>query len=119
MRQLRKRKQDYRLALGAKYPRKCTFCLAGIHEGLEDGSLTQEEFDTYMNDPMFPTPTGCERHDYWIAEDEKATVKEATKGIDTFTKPFEESSLDSGTVKKVLVGLGIGALALFGYNKWK
>ena len=43
----------------------------------------------------------------------------AEKGIDTFTKPFEESSLDSGTVKKVLVGLGIGALALFGYNKWK
>ena len=42
-----------------------------------------------------------------------------TKGIDTFTKPFEESSLDSGTVKSVLVGLGIGALALFGYNKWK
>ena len=42
-----------------------------------------------------------------------------TKGIDTFTKPFEESSLDSGTVKKVLVGLGIGALALIGYNKWK
>ena len=43
----------------------------------------------------------------------------AEKGIDTFTKPFEESSLDSGTVKSVLVGLGIGALALFGYNKWK
>ncbi len=42
-----------------------------------------------------------------------------TKGIDTFTQPFEESSLDSGTVKKVLVGLGIGGLALFGYNKWK
>ena len=42
-----------------------------------------------------------------------------TKGIDTFTQPFEESSLDSGTVKKVLVGLGIGALALIGYNKWK
>jgi len=42
-----------------------------------------------------------------------------TKGIDTFAKPFEESSLDSGTVKSVLVGLGIGALALFGYNKWK
>ncbi len=42
-----------------------------------------------------------------------------TKGIDTFTKPFEESSLDSGTVKSVLVGLGIGGLALFGYNKWK
>ena len=43
----------------------------------------------------------------------------ATKGIDTFTKPFEESSLDSGTVKSIVVGLGIGALALFGYNKWK
>ena len=43
----------------------------------------------------------------------------AEKGIDTFTQPFEESSLDSGTVKSVLVGLGIGALALFGYNKWK
>jgi hypothetical protein len=42
-----------------------------------------------------------------------------TKGIDTFTKPFEESSLDSGTVKSIVVGLGIGALALFGYNKWK
>ena len=42
-----------------------------------------------------------------------------TKGIDTFTQPFEESSLDSGTVKSVLVGLGIGALALIGYNKWK
>ena len=42
-----------------------------------------------------------------------------TKGIDTFTKPFEESSLDSGTVKSIVVGLGIGALALIGYNKWK
>ena len=42
-----------------------------------------------------------------------------TKGIDTFTQPFEESSLDSGTVKSIVVGLGIGALALFGYNKWK
>jgi len=178
----RKRKLDYRLSLGKKYPRKCTFCLAGIHEGLEDGSLTQEEFDTYMNDPMFPTPTGCERHDYWIAEEEyyhpdgeyddgggemgcgpcqwygdydigmapaaehtcieceegvcdgcydsktemclecahdKATVKEAPKGIDTFTEPFEESSLDSGTAKSIVVGIGIGLLACFGYNKWK
>jgi len=42
-----------------------------------------------------------------------------TKGIDTFTKPFEESSLDSGTVKSIIVGLGIGGLALIGYNKWK
>jgi len=178
----RKRKLDYRLALGAKYPRKCSFCLAGIHKGLEDGSLTQKEFDTYMNDPMFPTEGGCERHDYWIAEEEyyhpdgeyddgggemgcgpcqwygdydigmapaaehtcieceegvcegcydsktemclecahdKATVKEAPKGIDTFTEPFEESSLDSGTAKSIVVGIGIGLLACFGYNKWK
>ncbi len=42
-----------------------------------------------------------------------------TKGIDTFTKPFEESSLDSGTVKSIVVGLVIGGLVLFGYNKWK
>jgi len=49
----------------------------------------------------------------------KAESFAATKGIDTFTRPFEESSLDSGTVKSIVVGLGIGALALFGYNKWK
>ena len=42
-----------------------------------------------------------------------------TKGIDTFTQPFEESSLDSGGLKKVLVGLAIGGLAYLGYNKWK
>ncbi len=171
--------------------RKCTFCLVAIHKKLEDGSLTQEEFDTIMNDPMFPPDGGCERHDYWIAEEEyyqsedydedwsdpyehyddggemgcgpcqwygdydigmapaaehtcieceegvcdgcydsktemclecahdKATVKEATKGIDTFTKPFEESSLDSGTVKSIAVGIGLGLLGCFGYNKWK
>jgi len=50
---------------------------------------------------------------------EKGLIKEATKGIDTFTKPFEESSLDSGTVKSIVVGIGIGLLACFGYNKWK
>lgn len=43
----------------------------------------------------------------------------ATKGIDTFTQPFEESSLDSGTAKSVVIGLVVGGLALFGYNKWK
>jgi hypothetical protein len=50
---------------------------------------------------------------------DKATVKEATKGIDTFTEPFEESSLDSGTAKSIVVGIGIGLLACFGYNKMK
>ena len=50
---------------------------------------------------------------------DKATVKEAPKGIDTFTQPFEESSLDSGTVKSIAVGIGLGLLGCFGYNKWK
>jgi len=43
----------------------------------------------------------------------------ATKGIDTFTEPFEELSLDSGNIKKVIVGIGIGVAAILAYNKWK
>ena len=42
-----------------------------------------------------------------------------TKGIDTFTQPFEEASLDSGGTKKVLLGIGLGIIGYFGYNKWK
>jgi len=174
----RKRKLDYRLALGAKYPRKCSFCLVGIHKGLEDGSLTQEEFDTYMNDPMFPTEGGCERHDYWIAEDEKekcpsclevtfldgdvcddctyceyceeyhpdeitqicyenayhkhydgpdtdhedyreAEDKKQKKISGILSNPFDEASLDSGGIKKLVVGGVIAAIAYLGYTKLK
>jgi len=43
----------------------------------------------------------------------------ATKGIDTFTEPFDELSLDSGNIKKVIVGIGIGVAAILAYNKWK
>ena len=56
------------------------------------------------------------RHDHAYSAE---SFSAPTKGIDTFTKPFEESSLDSGTIKSIVAGLGIGALALFGYNKWK
>ena len=42
-----------------------------------------------------------------------------TKGIDTFAKPFEEASLDSGGTKKVLLGIGLGIIGYFGYDKWK
>ena len=55
----------------------------------------------------------------WECVNEKATVKEAPKGIDTFTEPFEESSLDSGTVKSIAIGMGLGLLGCFGYSKWK
>ena len=34
-------------------------------------------------------------------------------------EPFEESSLDSGTVKSIAIGIGLGLLGCFGYNKWK
>ena len=43
----------------------------------------------------------------------------ATKGIDTFTEPFDELSLDSGNIKKVIVGIGIGVAGILAYNKWK
>ena len=33
--------------------------------------------------------------------------------------PFDELSLDSGGMKKVVVGVGLGLIALIGYNKWK
>jgi len=42
-----------------------------------------------------------------------------TKGIDTFTEPFEESSLDSGGIKKWLAVGILGGLAYLGYRKWK
>jgi len=33
--------------------------------------------------------------------------------------PFDELSLDSGGIKSIVVGIGIGLLACVGYNKWK
>jgi hypothetical protein len=33
--------------------------------------------------------------------------------------PFDESSLDSGEMKKVLLGIGLGIIGIIGYNKWK
>ena len=43
----------------------------------------------------------------------------ATKGIDTFTEPFDELSLDSGNIKKVIVGIGIGVVGILAYRKRK
>lgn len=43
----------------------------------------------------------------------------AEKGIDTFTQPFEESSLDNKSIKNIVVSIGIGILGVFAYNKWK
>jgi hypothetical protein len=56
----------------------------------------------------------CNAHHY-----DQYAYAAPTKGIDTFTKPFEESSLDSGTVKSIVVGIGLGLLGCFGYSKWK
>ena len=33
--------------------------------------------------------------------------------------PFDESSLDSGEMKKVLLSIGLGIIGIIGYNKWK
>jgi len=52
-------------------------------------------------------------------EKKSAESFSATKGIDTFTEPFDELSLDSGNIKKVIVGIGIGVAAILAYNKWK
>ena len=41
------------------------------------------------------------------------------KGIDTFSKPFEEASLDSGGMKKWIVAATIGGLAYLGYKNRK
>ena len=51
----------------------------------------------------------------WKAESFSAP----TKGIDTFTKPFEEASLDSGGMKKWLVGGTIAAIVALGIYKRK
>jgi len=67
-----KKKDDFRYGLGAKYPQNCTFCMVAIHKGLEDGSVTQAEYDEWMNDPDFPTLYDCARHNY-RAEDEGKT----------------------------------------------
>ena len=56
------------------------------------------------------------RHRYSIFNAESFS---ATKGIDTFTEPFDELSLDSGNIKKVIVGIGIGVAGILAYNKWK
>ena len=84
-----------------------------LRDELEREGYTDEE--SIVPRPQSKYELNKQKRDY---EEWKQSLS-PTKGIDTFTKPFEESSLDSGTVKKVLVGLGIGALALFGYNKWK
>ena len=47
----------------------------------------------------------------WQAEGKKRS------GI--LSEPFEEASLDSGGTKKVLLGIGLGIIGYFGYNKWK
>jgi hypothetical protein len=42
-----------------------------------------------------------------------------TKGIDTFTQPFEEASLDSGGMKKWIVGGTIAVIVALGIKNWK
>ena len=56
------------------------------------------------------------RHDHAYSAE---SFSAPTKGIDTFTKPFEEMALDNSIGKSIVVGFVIGGLALFGYNKWK
>ena len=48
------------------------------------------------------------------AEDKK---RKKISGL--LSDPFDELSLDSGGMKSVVVGIGIGLLACFGYSKWK
>ena len=49
----------------------------------------------------------------------KSAESFSAKGIDTFTQPFEGTSLDSGGMKKVLVGIGLGIIGIIGYSNWK
>jgi hypothetical protein len=44
---------------------------------------------------------------------------EGKKRSGILSDPFEEASLDSGGMNKVLLGIGLGIIGYFGYNKWK
>ena len=48
-----------------------------------------------------------------------AKMKKRKKISGLLSDPFDELSLDSGGMKSVVVGIGIGLLACFGYSKWK
>ena len=61
---------------------------------------------------MYLTRNFAEVH--FNAEDKK---KKKISGL--LSDPFDELSLDSGGMKSVVVGIGIGLLACFGYSKWK
>ena len=52
----------------------------------------------------------------WKAE---SFESEGKKRSGILSDPFEEASLDSGGTKKVLLGIGLGIIGYFGYNKWK
>ena len=57
----------------------------------------------------------------WAETDEslQAEGKKRKRISGALSDPFDELSLDSGGIKSIVVGIGIGLLACVGYNKWK
>ena len=59
------------------------------------------------------------KYDPTFAKTLNAEGKKKKKISGLLSDPFDELSLDSGGMKSVVVGIGIGLLACFGYSKWK